>query len=65
MAQRETVTIERLELRLTDLNRIKQLFKLEDNAEAVRKAMEVAAGKIELEAIFRKYEGTVIEKQYD
>ena len=65
MAHPEMVTIERLELKLTDLNRIKHLFKVKDNAEAVRKAMELAAGKIELESIFKRFEGSVIEKIYD
>lgn len=65
MAHTETVTIERIELKLTDLNRIKHIFNVKDNAEAVQKAMELAAGKIELESIFRKFEGTNIEKTYD
>lgn len=38
---------------------------MKDNAEAVQKAMELAAGKIELESIFKRFEGSDIEKIYD
>jgi len=44
MRDGETVTIERLEVRLADLEKIKRALKLKDNAEAVRKGVEVAAG---------------------
>lgn len=64
MTQAAIVTIDHLEVKKSDLNRIKNLFKVTDNAEAVKKAMDLASGKIELETIFGKYKGVGIEKIY-
>ncbi len=64
MTRAAIVTIDHLEVKKSDLNRIKNLFKVTDNAEAVNKAMELASGKIELEMIFRKYKCVEIEKIY-
>lgn len=64
MAHPATVTIEHLEVKRSDLNRIKQLFRVTDNAEAVQKALELATGKVELEQIFSKHKNVDIEKIY-
>ncbi len=64
MTQAAIVTIDHLEVKKSDLNRIKNLFKITDNAEAVKKAMDLASGKIELEMIFGKHKSVVIEKAY-
>jgi hypothetical protein len=64
MAKQNVVTIERLEVSRSDINKIKRVFKVKDNAEAMKRALEVATGKIELEAIFDKFKGTKIQKIY-
>lgn len=64
MAQSATVTIEHIEVKRIDLNRIKQLFKIKDDVEAVQKALDLASGKIELEFVFKKAKGVSIEKVY-
>jgi len=64
MAHPATVTIEHLEVKRSDLNRIKQLFRVTDNVEAVQKALELATGKVELEQIFSKHKNVDIEKIY-
>jgi hypothetical protein len=43
------VTIDHIEVTKIDLDKVKRAFRIKDNAEAVRKALDVAAGKIELE----------------
>jgi hypothetical protein len=40
------------------------LFKVKDNIQAIQKALDMATGKIELEAIFEKHKGTKIKKIY-
>ena len=45
MAHPAMVTVEHVEVKRSDLNRIKHLFKLKDNNEAILKAMDLAAGK--------------------
>ena len=64
MPKQGLVTIDHLEVSKRDIEMVKRLFKIKDNAEAIRKALSVAAGKIELEAIFKKHKGTEIEKVY-
>ena len=62
MSNTNLVTIEKIEVKKSDLAKVKRLFKIKDNAEAVKKALDLASGKIELENIFEKYKGTKIEK---
>jgi len=64
MSNTNLVTIEKIEVKKSDLAKVKRLFKIKDNAEAVKKALDLASGKIELENIFEKYKGTKIEKVY-
>lgn len=40
-------------------------FGVKGNVEALKKALDIAAGKIEIETIFKKYKGTKIKKVYD
>ena len=58
------VTIEHLEVKKSDIEKVKRIFKVKDNAEAIKKALDVATGKIELESIFEKYKGIKIKKVY-
>ena len=64
MAHPATVTIEHLEVKRSDLNGIKQLFRVTDDTEAVQKALDLATGKVELEQIFSKHKNVDIEKIY-
>lgn len=64
MSRASFVTIEKLEVKKKDLVKVKNLFKIKDNAEAIKKALDIASGKIELENIFEKYKGTKIKKVY-
>jgi hypothetical protein len=64
MSKMSIVTIERLEVKKSDIDKVKKIFKVKDNTEAIRKALDVATGKIELEAIFEKYKGTKLKKVY-
>ena len=60
----ETVTIERIDINKRDIEKVKKIFSVKDNAEAVMKAVDMAAGKIELETIFEKFRGVEIRKNY-
>jgi len=64
MSKESLVTIEKLEVRKSDLIKVKKLFKVKDNAEAIKKALDVASNKIELEGIFENYRGIKIKKIY-
>ncbi len=64
MSKVNTVRIESLEVKKSDIDRVKKIFAVKDNAEAVRKALDMASGKIELESIFRKFKGVKIKKVY-
>jgi hypothetical protein len=64
MSKGNLVTIESIEVKKSDLAKVKKLFRIKDDAEAVKKALDMASGKIELENIFTKYKGTKIEKIY-
>ena len=55
MSKTGLVTIERLEVRKSDIDKVKKAFKVNNNVEAIQKALDVATGKIELEGIFDKY----------
>ena len=64
MSKAGVVRIENLEVKKSDIERVKKIFDVKDNAEAVRKALDMASGKIELENIFRKFKGVKIKKVY-
>ncbi|ODS31243.1 MAG: hypothetical protein SCARUB_03637 [Candidatus Scalindua rubra] len=64
MSKANLITIEKIEVKKSDITKVKKLFKVKDNAEAVKKALDMASGKIELENIFEKYKGTKIDKVY-
>lgn len=64
MSRTDVVRIQQLEVNKKDIDKVKKAFKLKDNAEAVKKALDVASGKIELEGIFEKYRGARIKKVY-
>lgn len=64
MAKVQTVLLDHIELPRHELQTVKRLFRIDDNAEAVKKALDIASGKIELESIFRKNKGVKIETVY-
>ena len=64
MSKTGLVTIEHLEVRKSDIDKVKKAFKVSNNAEAMQKALDMATGKIELESIFERYKGTRIKKVY-
>ena len=64
MAKAQTIIVDHIELPRHELQTVKRLFRIADNAEAVRKAVDIASGTIELENIIRKYKGVKIENIY-
>ncbi len=64
MPKESTITVDRVEVKKKDIERVKKIFNTRDNAEAIQKALDVTAGKIELETIFEKHRGTKIQKVY-
>jgi hypothetical protein len=64
MPKENIVTIDHIEVKKRDVEKAKRIFKVKDNAEAMIKALDLATGKIELEAVFEKYKGTKIKKVY-
>lgn len=65
MAKTNLVTIEHLEVKKRDIDIVKKAFNVKDSAEAVRRAIDLASGKFELEGIFEKNKGAMIKKIYD
>lgn len=65
MAKTNLVTIDHLEVSKRDIEIVKKAFNVKDPAEAVRRAIDLASGKLELESIFEKHKGTKIKKVYD
>lgn len=65
MSKANVVTIEHLVVKKSDIEKVKRIFKVKDDAEAIKKALDMATGKIELEHIFEKHKGTKIKKVYD
>jgi len=65
MQKTNTVTIKHLEVKKSDIEKVKKIFRIKDNEDAIKKALDVAAGKIDLETIFEKYKGIEIKKVYD
>ncbi len=64
MSKATVVKIDHLVVKKSDVDRVKKIFDVKDNAEAVKRALDMASGKIELENIFRKFKGTKIKKVY-
>ncbi len=56
--------MQQLEVSKKAIDKVKKAFKVKDNVEAIKKALDVASGKIELEGIFEKHSGTRIKKVY-
>jgi len=64
MSKAGTVIIDHIEVKRRDIERAKKIFRVDTNVEAVKKALDMATGKIELEDMFSKYRGTKIKKVY-
>ncbi len=64
MAKSNVVTINKIEVNKTEFDKIKKALHVRDNAEAVKKVIDLALGKIELENIFLKNRGVKIKKLY-
>jgi hypothetical protein len=64
MARSNVVTINNIEVNKTEFDKIKKALHVRDNAEAVKKALDLAFGKVELENIFLKSRGVKIKKLY-
>jgi hypothetical protein len=64
MSKATIITIDHLEVKKSDIDKVKKVFQVKDNSEAIRRALDLATGKIELENIFRKHKGTKITKAY-
>ena len=65
MSKANVVRIEHIYVKKSDIEKVRKRFGVKDNAEAFKKALDMAAGKIEIESIFEKYKGTKIKRVYD
>lgn len=65
MSKENVVTIEHIEIKKSDIEKVKRFFRIKDNAKAIKKAIDVISGNIELKAIFEKHRGVKIKKVYD
>ncbi|MBI5192013.1 MAG: hypothetical protein HZA08_01070 [Nitrospirae bacterium] len=65
MSKANVVRIEHIDVKKSDIDKVRKGFGVKDNVEAIKKALDMAAGKIEIESIFEKYKGTKIKKVYD
>ena len=64
MSRENLISIEHLEVRKSAIEKVKKFFKIDDDTEAVKMAVDVASGKIELESVFQKHKGIKIKKVY-
>lgn len=64
MSRAGLVTIAPFEVKKSDIEKIKKAFKVKDNVAAMQKALDVATGKIDIEGLFERYQGTKIKKVY-
>lgn len=64
LSRANVVTIEHLEVKKSDIEKVKKAFRVKDNAEAMKRALAVATGKVELEGIFERHRGVKIKKVY-
>ena len=65
MSKANVVRISHIDVKRSDIEKVRKTFGVKDNVEALRKALDMAAGKIQIEGIFEKYKGTKIKKVYD
>lgn len=65
MSKAHVVRIEHIDVKKSDIDKVRKGFGVKDNVEAIKKALDMAAGNIEIESIFKKYKGTKIKKVYD
>ncbi len=65
MSKAGTVTIDHLELKSKDINILKKTFKVRDNSEAVKIAIDSISGNLDIKEFFRKHKGVRIKKVYD
>ncbi len=65
MSKTSVIKIEQLEVKKSDINIIKRAFKVKDNAEAIKIAIDSFAGNLEIKSFFEKNKGLKIKKVYD
>ena len=65
MSRANIVRIDHIDVKKSDIEKVRKSFGFKDNVEALKKALDMAAGKIEIENIFEKYKGTKIKRVYD
>ena len=65
MSKANVIRIDHIDVKKSDIEKVRKSFGVKDNVEALKKALDMAAGKIEIESIFEKYKGTKIKKVYD
>ena len=64
MAKASTITIDHIEVNKRNVEKVRKIFGAKNNVEAIQKALDLTAGKIELEALFEKHKGAKIKKVY-
>jgi len=65
MSKANVVRIDHIDVKKSDIEKVRRRFGVKDNMEALKKALDMASGKIEIESIFEKYKGTKIKRVYD
>ena len=55
MSRANIVRIDHIDVKKSDIEKVRKSFGVKDNVEALKKALYMAAGKIEIENIFEKY----------
>ena len=65
MSKANVVRIDHIDVKKSDIEKVRRRFGVKDNVEALKRALYMAAGKIEIESIFEKYKGTKIKRVYD
>lgn len=64
MPKANVVTIEHFEVKKKNINIIKKAFKVKDNAEAIKAAIDSLSGNLEIKSFFEKNKGLKIKKVY-
>lgn len=65
MSKMNVIKIDQLEVKKRDINIIKRAFKVKDNAEAIKIAIDSFSGNLEIKSFFKKNKGLKIKKVYD
>ncbi len=65
MSKTNVIKIDQLEVKKRDINIIKRAFKVKDNAEAIKIAIDSFSGNLEIKSFFEKNKGLKIKKVYD